>query len=67
MQPTHPPRSFKKRDHIFWRENRCPGNGVRDVRDANSEPLRDREKQVNWTTTVIFIDHNILEPVIIEN
>ena len=45
MQPTHPPRSFKKRDHIFWRENRCPGNGVRDVRDADSEPLRDREKQ----------------------
>ena len=43
MQPTHPPRSI--RDHIFWRENRCPGNRVREVRDADSQPLRDREKQ----------------------
>ena len=43
MQPTHPPRSIT--DHIFWRENRCPRNGVRDVRDEDSRSLRDREKQ----------------------
>ena len=64
MQPTHPPRSLKIKDHIFWRENRCPGNGVRDVRDTDSHPFvteRNRNQlKVNRTTTVIFIDHNIV-------